>query len=461
MNNHKNINNNNFNTISATSNPNFLPNIFNLSKKYSLNKDEESLLKIAIDEYNDLFPNLLNIHKKDFISNLEKFIIISLKNIHYNSNTIKTILNIIQKDFYEVEFSIVNELMHNLKEKNCTKFIEKNYIPHCNKTTTPLHNCGHHLYNLNNYEYFLCLNCKKIYHPNSVLLLCNVCEMEYYTKIEPMNFKEKDNVNSFKPATWDKYHCNAFINDIMKCPNCKDMFYINVNDKKKLYCMKCDYSIDSTKVKWNCLICNKDFYSEAKIYNPLEFKIMKITVKKIIFNEIPAYPTNLQCCGINELEEIKKYKFIHKKECSGNLYIGKLNKKKIVVCGKCHMLNYYEYHYWYCPICGNRFRLIDNKVLNVNNNNNNKNKLSLNLNNNYYSNNNYNKNNISVNNSQSFYNENVMNSYGNNNPDYIIVDNCNFTNSKASTAIVDVTNGSHIRLSNLKFVIFNLFKPEL
>ena len=410
MNNLQNINNNNnFNTISTTTNPNFLPNIFNLTKKYSLNKDEESLLKIAIDEYNDLFPNLLNIHKKDFISNLEKFIIISLKNIHYSSNTFKTIISIIQKDFYEVEFSIVNELMHNLKEKNCIKFIEKNYIPHCNKTTTPLHNCGHHLYNLNNYEYFLCLNCKKIYHPNSVLLLCNVCEMEYYSKIESIDFKDNENVNSFKPATWEKYHCNAFINDIMKCPNCKDVFYINVNDKKKLFCMKCDYSIESTKVKWNCLICNKVFYSEAKIYNPLEFKIMKITVKKIIFNEIPAYPTNLQCCGINEMDEIKKYKFIHKKECPGNLYIGKLNKKKIVVCAKCHMLNYYEFHYWFCPICGNRFRLIDNKVLNVNNNN----KLSLNLNNNYY--NNYNKNNISVNNSQSFYNENVMNSFSNNN----------------------------------------------
>ena len=60
--------------------------------------------------------------------------------------------------------------------------------------------------------------------------------------------------------------------------------------------------------------------------------------------------------------EMNSYKFLHKKECNGVLYQGILNKKKIVVCSKCHMLNFYEYHFWLCPICHERFRINSNGI---------------------------------------------------------------------------------------------------
>jgi len=51
-----------------------------------------------------------------------------------------------------------------------------------------------------------------------------------------------------------------------------------------------------------------------------------------------------------------------------------MDNKKIVVCSKCHMLNYYYNHYWLCPICKTRYKLKDyknnNEYSNTSNNNN-------------------------------------------------------------------------------------------
>ena len=337
---------------------NILPNLFSLIKKYNLSKEEENLIKIAFDEYHDLFPNILNIHKKDFIPILLKFIQISLipKNLIYNEQTVKKILKIIEEDLYETEFTFINDKIHNLKNINCERFTGQNFIPHCNKTSIPLHNCGHHLYSLDNGLYFLCLNCKQIYHPNSIILKCDNCDLDYYSKIE----KNFDPENNLHPATWLKYHCNAVINDIMKCPKCKDNLYINSKNKNILICKKCKSEFDQLNTKWKCIICNNEFTSEAKIYNPLEFKIMKMAVKNTLFNGIEAKPEYVPCCNIKK-EELINYKFCHKKECHGVIYQGKFNKRKIVVCSKCHMLNYYEYHFWMCPICHERFQIKDNK----------------------------------------------------------------------------------------------------
>ena len=47
-------------------------------------------------------------------------------------------------------------------------------------------------------------------------------------------------------------------------------------DNKKLKCFKCNYELNQNNFEWKCLICKELFKSEAKIYNPLEFKILKI-----------------------------------------------------------------------------------------------------------------------------------------------------------------------------------------
>ena len=83
---------------------------------------------------------------------------------------------------------------------------------------------------------------------------------------------------------------------------------------------------------------------------------MLIAIKNALFKGIEAKPKYLPCCKIYG-DKVKEYKYLHKNECTGFLYEGELNGKKIIVCSKCHMLNYYENQFWFCPICKVRFRL--------------------------------------------------------------------------------------------------------
>jgi hypothetical protein len=88
--------------------------------------------------------------------------------------------------------------------------------------------------------------------------------------------------------------------------------------------LKCKYEKDQNELVWDCLICKKPFKGEAKIYNPLEYKTIKMTVKKTICNGIRAYPEYVSCCNIPH-NEIEKYTFHHKKTCNGILYKEYLN----------------------------------------------------------------------------------------------------------------------------------------
>jgi len=82
-------------------------------------------------------------------------------------------------------------------------------------------------------KYLFCLVCKKIYHSKCVHMKCEPCDSDYYTKIEFEDPNKKDKTINLllKPATWIKYHCNATINDVMKCPKCHNILYINKENK--------------------------------------------------------------------------------------------------------------------------------------------------------------------------------------------------------------------------------------
>ena len=327
-----------------------------IEEKMDLSKDEQIIFRIAIEEYNDLFNKILEIPQNNFISTLEKFIQISLvsKNMILPSGTISKILQIIDNKYYQPEYEKIQYLIDSINNiSQCEKFTGNNFYPHCNYCKEPIHSCGKNLFILNKNEYLLCLSCKKIYHSNLIELYCQKCNCNYYTGINN-NLKEK-----YQIATWSNYHCNAIMNDFMKCYKCKKKLYLNL-ENNKLHCKNCSIEIPQNLIKWNCIICNKEFSSDAKIYNPIEFKMFSICIKETIFNGVEAKPEIIPCCNIKR-EEISRIKFIHKKECNGCLFEGILNRKKVIVCGKCHMLNFYEFHKWFCPICKNRFCLIDYK----------------------------------------------------------------------------------------------------
>ena len=337
------------------------------SRKYKLSENEYALLKIAEYEYNDLFPEILKNNKENFFSSLQRYILINLspKNIIFPNGTLDKILKIIEINYYNNDYSRILNLINYVNKTNTyLTFNGHNFLTHCTKTRKAMHSCGNKFLILDNGRYLLCKNCNLIYHHSNVLLLCDFCNKEYFTEIKEINSIQRYCIeNNLKPATWVKYHCNAIMNDTMKCQNCSNILYLN--KKNKLICLNCNIEIDQFDIKWKCMICSKEFTSEAKEYDPFIFKIIKITVKQTLFKGIEAKPPYVPCCKISN-EQINIYKFFHKKECNGLLYEGEMDNKKIVVCSKCHMLNYYYNHYWLCPICKKRYKLKEF----INNNNN-------------------------------------------------------------------------------------------
>ncbi len=372
--------------------------------KVIITKEEESILKISIEEYNELFPRILEITHPNFIPILEKYIKISLipKNPILQSTSFNKIIQIIQEKYYEPEYEKINKIIQSISDITLYEtYNGTNFIPHCNNHCEPIHSCGNKMYILDNLNYLLCLKCHKIYHSNFILFYCTNCKIDYYTLINNNNKEE-----IYKPAKWEKYHCNAFIDDVMKCPKCKNTLYIN-GKNDNLYCLQCHLEFDYHNIKWICVICNQEFTSAPKEYNPNESKYIKIIIKDTIFNGKDARPEFIPCCNLSK-SDILNCKFTHKKECNGNLYEGIYNKKRIVVCGKCHMMNYYDNYMWMCPKCKVRFSLNKNNKNenNINNNNN----INKNINNNNYNNNNINNNiNKNINNNNINYNNNNNN----------------------------------------------------
>ena len=324
------------------------------SSSPSLSKEEETLLQLAITEYTDYLPNILTVKTQDFIPNVAKYIKISSqsKGIDCNEQALSKVLKIIHHQYYEKEYIKVNEIIQSITNiDKCKRFKGTNYIPHCNRCISAIHTCGDKFYHFQ--PYLLCLKCQKIYDQNCVLLFCKECQIEYYSSVETT----KQSGDVFKPATWNKYHCNIVLNDVMKCYKCQNVLYINTNgDRSKLMCLKCKIEFNQLDIQWTCVICNNQFTCEAKEYNPLEYKTMKMIVKETIVKGVEAKPDAVSCCKMTE-DEINKATFHHKKNCNGVLYVGCLNNKKIVVCDLCHMLYNYDAHLWMCPICKHRFKL--------------------------------------------------------------------------------------------------------
>ena len=71
------------------------------------------------------------------------------------------------------------------------------------------------------------------------------------------------------------------MNDTMKCQSCNNILYLN--KAHKLVCLNCNTEFNQSDIKWKCMICHKEFISEAKEYDPFIFKVIKMTVKKTLF----------------------------------------------------------------------------------------------------------------------------------------------------------------------------------
>lgn len=328
----------------------------------SLSEEEHKILLLYIDEFNEIFCDILQLPSGKFLSHLFKRAKITLSH-KFNVRSPQTISKIekyIIEKYYPVQYNLAYNSMKQIKSKfeSMSPLMQvslvyngNNFIKHCKETNAAVHTCGSKF--LCNKSYikgtenlmFFCIKCNQIYKDSLIKMICPLCNgNEYYTKIL---FNE--DMNKLVPATWAKYHCNAVINDLMKCISCKDVLYWNQKENL-LHCIKCNITLEPMTMKWRCVFCKNDFVSEVKAYNPLEFKLMKTCVKDTLMNKVRAVPPeNEFSCGCNI--DYATIKFYHKKTCRGQMLLGTMNKKKILVCSLCHSLNYYDNYAWMCPIC--------------------------------------------------------------------------------------------------------------
>lgn len=367
------------------------PNNFNVDDK---------IKEIFQSEFHSLIENILTEEKEEFIKILSEKVKRSLNENPQQDENIKSIINtvelneilteiqiIFKNEVYLPTYEFLKDALENYEAKLQNSSHRKNSLPvsktidmtsylkkfkkHCSKTIKAIHPCGDKLMEIfsentkDQPKYLLCIKCKKVYTLSSILLYCDECEAEYHTC-----YIKSDNPQDIEiqPATWDKYHCDAIVNDQMKCIKCKETFYLNCLTGN-LQCKNenCKITVNPSTLGWKCIFCKEEFSCGAKVYNPLEFKNIKSCIKEALFKMIPARPQIRPCCGNNNHmtdSENKSNKvwlnsneyFNHKKDCSGNLYIGYLYKKQIVVCEKCKSMNFYEKFIWTCPVCLKRFR---------------------------------------------------------------------------------------------------------
>ena len=330
--------------------------------------------KIIEYVYFQNFQEILLKDKSAFINNIETQITEMIKTnnkgneSNYNSDLIlyqKQKSSLISR--YESDYSLLDSQYKKYKENPNEILYLTKYRKHCfNSDVTPLHKCPKNntfgkfievikTKNNNNNSFVVCTECRFCYKISFIKIYCSDCKCEYFS----CKLNENEDENIF-PATWKEYHCGRIIaNEIMRCIKCENIFYLNLISKN-LVCLnkKCNFCANPRHIIWKCKICKKDFRSGVKVYNPLEKQILENEIWKALILKQNAKPKIKLCCLKNDKNENIKY--FHDKYCKGELYKGKMNNKDIVVCGKCHAVNFYDKFIWTCPKCNKKIFNIDN-----------------------------------------------------------------------------------------------------
>ena len=318
-----------------------------------------------IKDYEAIFPEILLISKNQFLSNIKKGVYSTLEDLYSdNIKFDKKLQSLIDDNLkkieekYELNFKLLKKEWTNYhNNKNDINYLF-NYRKHCfNDSEYASHNCNNNISKFivisinndnNENEFVICSNCQKIYKSSFILCKCFYCDIEYYSQKLP----EDQNTDLFL-ATWKEYHCPQLINNKMSCIKCKSPFYLNMKTGM-LNCVNkdCQFVSKPKRILWTCNNCKKDFTSDAIVYNPLDVEIIQKVIKQTLLLKHRAHPNKIPCCKLN----IFFTEFYHKKSCKGTLYLGEINDELIIVCEKCHAINYYARFIWTCPKCQTKFR---------------------------------------------------------------------------------------------------------
>ncbi len=330
-------------------------------------KFQEKIDKIFKREFESCFKDILFLSKNDFFLFINNEVEMKLKEMYtskifsdydlsdYLNNSYSKI-----EDEYNNHYEILKKAWDEYKNlKNKNKITNQDYLTTyrkhcCDSDNFASHNCQieqtkFYIVKINNIiKYVICIKCESAYLSSSILCHCFSCNNDYYSSI-----LEKDENPNLLIATWKKYHCPRIINQKMKCIKCSYDFYLNLKTKQ-LNCLnkKCNFIINQKEILWTCVICNKDFKSEAIVYNPIEYIHAKSALTYSLLIKKKAHPRIVPCCFLNVLTAT----FRHKEDCDGILFEGEFDNKVIILCEKCKALNLYDRFIWTCPNCGKRFK---------------------------------------------------------------------------------------------------------
>ena len=342
--------------------PNLIERSYVRKKDRNNDKIKEKINEVFLSIYEEKFNDILIGRKDLFLQEiLKESKNIILKLFPKDKENIDEYFEILKDDIekkYYTDYNYLNSEWKKYKNNPKSYNILTRFRKHCIHTDDfAYHSCNNKnskLIEIKNNEinddilYVICTQCKKCFFSKEINLYCNYCKLEYYS----CTLSKTQNPNIL-PATWEKYHCGGIVNNTMKCIKCQNILYLDLKENY-LICLnkKCNFKAKPESIIWNCAICKKDFKSNAKIYNPLEMDYIKKAINKTLLFQEKAYPTELPCCNKN----IKELTFFHKEDCDGELYIGNLSDKEIIVCSKCHAMNFYDKFIWICPSCKKKFR---------------------------------------------------------------------------------------------------------
>jgi len=336
------------------------------------NETDFKIKKIINILYSDLFQQILIISRTNYLKNVEKKLDKIILEQYPEYITIKKeYIDSLKKEInskYNNQYILLKKTINNfIKSPELFQFVT-NFTPHCSKCDKiAYHNCINSLtygkfiqVNSNNNDYVICTGCHLCYKSELIEMYCRNCKKNFYSELIKDNNTNTLKTNTFQKklpfATWEKYHCGFIINEIMKCIKCKSNFYYD-NINNKLICLNpaCRFESNPKSIIWKCSICSSDFISSVKAFNPLEIKIYKNSISYALIVREKARPYKVNYCNFCG-GDISKATFYHKKDCDGELLMSKLNNKEVVVCSRCHGMNFYSQYSWICPLCDRKLK---------------------------------------------------------------------------------------------------------
>ena len=346
-------------------------NISQTETNQKLTETEQELYDALLDEYNDIFENILIINEKEMFDKIlenVKAILGEKKMQTFSKMTTAKVLSSLKLSNYLPDINSlkhIKEIMISFGKKDRSHKMPylniDDIFSHCEKCSKCYHTCGEILLKPTAFDFILCLKCKMVYKKELIHLFCNECKEEYYSYIVDDSEPEYEN---YYPATWEQYHCDNFIYEEMTCPKCDWMLYYNKKEDL-LKCFECGWKCLSKEKYWTCEICDKQFKSKVREYFRFETKPKVNCVRDALVQKIFARPAEMPCCQ----EDPRYFTFLHgANNCKGILYTGYLQGKEMAVCSECRLVQKLLDVFWTCPNCNSNFFCKKKKDFRVNKN---------------------------------------------------------------------------------------------